>query len=305
MGLWDFWKETVEDGLEVGRHFIPGYEMFHDIVAGAERAAEAGTGWLEGDSPANIGCELITTKNCSGGQPDLKNAFKFPPGSNPFNCYYTFKGKPLRTYGDDLIPLKADCNTIAWLSALGLIIGFSVAGLMAMAILLELGLGVAPIMEFFLQVIEYLTMGASWLFGLWEWVFTQVMLLCRVLSEGTGVNIVLLMALGIEGMVALVVMLLHSTLKLYWSFHDSIWYSTFEWLNTPVRYVLDQWLMPNVGMFLTGVVEVIIFFPIELPILVVSLLWGTFMKLKNWLAGEYTGLKNKWFADAFQPLRNL
>ena len=133
------------------------------------------------------------------------------------------------------------------------------------------------------------------MFGLWEWVFTQVIYLCRVLSEGTGVNIVLVMALGIETMVALIVMLLHSTLKLYWSFHESIWYSTFEWLNTPVRYVLDQWLMPNVGMFLTGVVEVIIFFPVELPILVVALMWGTIKKLKNWVTGEYDGLKNSFF----------
>jgi hypothetical protein len=295
MGLWDFWKTTVEDGLSIGKELIPGYEMGKDILGGGERAVAVGLGWLEGDSPANLGCELITTKNCSGGQPDLKDALlKFPPGSNPFNCYYTFKGKPLRTHdGADgkLIPLKADCNTVAWISALGLLLGVCLVGLMSTAILLELGMGVAPIMEFFLQVIEFLTMGLSWVFSLWEWIFTQMVVVIKLLAEGTGVNVVLLLVLGVEAMVALTIMLLHSTLRLYWSFHESIWYSTFEWLNTPIRYVLDQWLMPNVGLFLTGVVEVIIFFPVELPLLVVALLWGTIMKVKDWFTGEYNYLK--------------
>jgi len=145
MGVWDTIKGLAEDFFEPGKALADlgklGYEIAETEVS---HIGSAGIGWMKGDDPSNIGCELITTKNC-------QNAFNFGPGSNPFNCYYTFKGKPLRTYGDGLIPLKADCNTIAWLAALGLIIGFSIAGLMAMAILLELGLGVAPIMEFFLQ----------------------------------------------------------------------------------------------------------------------------------------------------------
>lgn len=301
MGLWDSIKNGLEDAAK--SILFPGQWVADAGKAGFEVAETeithvyaAGKGWLEGDSPANIGCELVTTKNCK----DELNGM-FGPGSNPFNCYYTFKGKPLRTHdGADgkLIPLKADCNTVAWISALGLLLGVCIVGLMSTAILLELGLGVAPIMEFFLQVIEYLTMGLSWLFALWEWIFVEMITVIKLLAEGTGVNVVLLLALGVEAMVALTIMLLHSTLKLYWSFHESIWYSTFEWLNTPIRYVLDQWLMPNVGLFLTGVVEVIIFFPVELPLLVVALLWGTIKKVKDWFTGEYSDLKNKYTGKA-------
>lgn len=307
MGLWDTLKHGIEDVVESiiapGQWVadIPkvGYEIAETEIS---HGGAAVIGWLKGDSPPNIGCELVTSKNC-------KDAFNFGPGSNPFNCYYTWKGNPIKKHdGSDgqLIPLKADCNTVAWLAALGLILGASIVGLMLTAVLLEIGFGIAPILEFFLQVIEYLTMGLRWVFGLWEWVFTQVIVVARVIADGTGVNVVLLLALGVEALIGLTLMLFHSTLRLYWSFTDTVWYSTFEWLNTPVRYVLDQWLMPNVGLFLTGVVEVVIFFPIELPILVVALVWGTIKKLAHWVTGEYDGLKNRVFPfQTLRPVGNL
>lgn len=215
--------------------------------------------------------------------------------NNPFKCKFNNKFARFHTLRN---PDQPSCSTVAYLATFALVITVCIVLIFICAILPEFGILVEAadsVMDVVLLLVEYLSTGLEWLLTLWEWLYSMVVYTSNIISNGTGINPILVWLLGVEGLVAFTLVLIHNSLRLYWTFHETAAYPVFAWLNTPIRYVVDNWLTPNLGFFLTAIVEMLVFFPLEIPILAISLAWGGIHKLYSWLKGEWaartTGLK--------------
>lgn len=211
----------------------------------------------------------------------------FGDKNNPFKCHFKNNFSSLHNLKT---PGQEDCSTIAYLATFALVVTGCVVAIMLCMIGLELGFAVDvldSVLEVALLLMEYISTGLEWLLGLWEWAYWMVTYTSTIVAEGTGVNPILVWLLGVEGLVAGTLVLIHNSLRLYWTFHESAAYPLFFWLNTPIRYIVTEWLTPNLGFFLTAIIEMLVFFPLEIPILAVALVYGGLKKAYAWVKGEW------------------
>ena len=228
-------------------------------------------------------CKLQRDFGSSGDlQNDVKGWFS-TPANNAFKCNWDFKSAPFNRLNR---PEDPACSWVAKIEAFGITLSAVVIGALALifggVILTAGGIGIdvaANAGGLGLAIISYITSGFRFLLTGWVWLYNTVSNLTQTVATATGINALLLWITGVEVMAGLTLLVLQNVVRLYWDFNNSSAYPIFHWLNTPLRWLKEKVLQPNFGWFLSDVIELLLLFPLEIPIMAIAVVGGAIRNL--------------------------